>query len=76
MVVVPAAIAVADPDALPMVAAVVLLLLQVPPLPVVVYIVVAPAHRLAAPLMVPASGSGLTVTAFVVLTVPQLLLTV
>ena len=73
---VPAAIAVAEPDALPIVATRGLLLLQVPPVPVVVYIVVAPAHSNAAPLMVPAPGSGLTVTAFVVLTVPQLLLTV
>jgi tRNA1(Val) A37 N6-methylase TrmN6 len=52
-----------------------LLLLQVPPVPVVVKVADVPAHNGDAPLMVPASGALLTVTALVAVAVPQLLVT-
>jgi hypothetical protein len=50
--------------------------LQVPPVPVLANVIVAATHTLVAPDMVPASGRGLTVTAFVATALPQLLLTV
>jgi hypothetical protein len=54
----------------------VLPLLQVPPVPVVVSVVVLPAHTAVAPLMVPATGAGLTVTAAVAMAIPQPVVTV
>ena len=47
-------------------------LVQLPPLTVLARVVVAPTHTVVAPDMVPASGSGLTVTVAVAATVPQL----
>lgn len=52
-----------------------LLLLQLPPVPVVVKVADVPAHNGDVPLMVPASGALLTVTALVAVAVPQLLVT-
>ena len=53
-----------------------LLLLQVPPEPVVVKVLVLPIQSAVGPLTVPALGSGLTVIACVSAMVPQLLVTV
>ena len=52
-----------------------LLVVQVPPVAVLVNVRVEPGQSGAAPLMVPASGKALTVTAAVALAVPQLLVT-
>ena len=54
----------------------VLVLLQVPPVPVLVNVVIEPVHTNVVPLMVPAFESGLTVTAYVAVAVPQLVVTV
>ena len=54
----------------------VLLLLHVPPLPVVVKVVVAPAHTGDVPDNVPAEGEVITDTVMLAIAVPQLLLTV
>jgi hypothetical protein len=56
--------------------ALLLLVVHVPPEPEVVYKVVVPVHILVGPVMEPASGDRLTVTALVVVAVPQLLDTV
>ncbi len=61
MVALPAATAVTTPDAEFTDAAAGLLLLQVPPVPVLVNVVDKPAHTVAAPLTTPAFGSALTV---------------
>ena len=58
------------------VATVVLVLLHVPPLPVVVKVVGTPIQAVAAPLIVPATGKGLTEMLRVVDAVPQLFTTV
>ena len=50
----------------------VLLLLHVPPVVVAVQDVVAPVHMALVPLMVPATGSGLTVIGAVAVAAPQL----
>ena len=60
----------------PTVALAVAPLAHVPPVAVVVSAVVAPTHTVAAPVIVPALGSGSTVTACVAVAVPQLLVTV
>ena len=67
----------ATPPTIPVlltVAAAVLVLLQAPPdVPVPsLNAVVEPAHTVAVPVIVPATGSGLTVTTCVAATVPQL----
>ncbi len=73
----PAAMAVTTP-VLSTVAMEVLLLLQtpVPKLPASERVVTDPAQMVVEPLMVPASGNGLTVIAIEVLTEPQLLVAV
>ena len=53
-----------------------LVLLHAPPLVALVSEVLAPAHTIAVPVIVPASGRGLTVATCVAVAVPQLLLTV
>ena len=53
-----------------------LLLLQVPPVPVVARVAVAPGQSGETPLMLPASGAAFTLTAWVSKALPQLLLTV
>ena len=74
MVVVPTDMPVTTPpDTVP---TAVLLLLHTP-LPVAsVKLVVAPAHKVGVPVIVPALGIGLTVTIVVALVLPQLLVTV
>ena len=62
------------PD-VPIVATAVLLLVHAPPVVVLLNDVVAVAQTIAVPVIVPATGSGLTVTFTVVVTVPQLLVT-
>ena len=62
------------PD-VPIVAVLVLLLLQVPPEALSVSDVVAPTHTTAVPLMEPADGAGLIVTILVAYCVPQVLVT-
>ena len=47
--------------------------LQVPPVTASLSEVLAPAHMLAEPVMVPATGNGFTVTTLVATAVPQLL---
>ena len=74
MVAVPAVTPVTIPD-MPIVATAVLLLLHVPPVVVLLNVVVAVAQTIAVPVMVPATGSGLTVTSIVAVAVPQLLVT-
>ena len=58
------------------VASAALLLLQVPPVVASVSVMVAPVHTIAGPVMVPADGAGLTVSACVATAVPQLVVTV
>jgi hypothetical protein len=70
----PAVTAVTDPPDVTV--ALLLLKLQAPPVPEVVYNVVVPVQILVGPVMMPASGDGLTVNAFVAVAVPQLLVTV
>lgn len=53
-----------------------LLLLQLPPVPVVVSVVLLPTHMLLLPLTTPETGAGLTVILCVAVAVPQLLMTV
>lgn len=74
MVALPAATPVTTPAALTL-AIDVLLLVHAPPLTASVNVDVAPAQMVDAPVTVPADGNGLTVIAFVALTVPQLLVT-
>jgi hypothetical protein len=62
MVAVPPLMPLTRPVNSPTVATEVLLLVQNPPVAVVDRVPVLPAHRLAGPLMVPALGSGVTVT--------------
>ena len=50
-------------------------LIHEPPVPVVLSVIVVPVHIAEEPLMVPATGSGLTVISLVAVAVPQLLLT-
>ena len=71
------------PDATPLtspllftVAAAVLVLLHMPPVVPSLNDVVEPTHTVAVPLIVPATGNGLTVTTCVAATVPQVLVTV
>jgi hypothetical protein len=67
------------PDTIPpefTVAADVLLLLQVPPGILLIKVVVEPVQTKVAPLSTPATGSGLTVTAYVAVAVPQTVVTV
>ena len=71
----PAAIPVTTPSLL-MVATDAVPLIQLPPVPVELSVIVVPVHKADAPLMVPATGSGLTDTALVAVAAPQLLLTV
>jgi hypothetical protein len=71
---VPATNAVITPVVL-IVATAVLLLLHVPPVAVLENEVVSPAHTVAVPESVPATGNGLTVTICVSVAVPQLLVT-
>ena len=54
----------------------VLVLLHMPPVAPSLNAVVEPAHTVAVPVMVPATGNGLTVTTCVAATVPQPLVTV
>ena len=75
MVAVPAATPVTVP-VLPTVATVVAVLLQAPPVVASLNPVVAPAQTIAVPVIVPADGSGLTVTTLVAAVVPQPLVTV
>ena len=75
MVVVPAATPFTEPEALT-VAAAVLVLLHTPPVVPSLNDVVEPAHTVAAPLIEPADGNGLTVITRVAATVPQPLVTV
>ena len=70
----PAATPVTVPPALT-VATAVLALVQVPPAAVSVSVVLAPAHTVVVPPMVPAAAAGLTVTFCVATAVPQLLVT-
>ena len=58
----PAATPVTTPVAAPTVATDVVLLLQVPPAILLLSMMVAPAHTVEAPLIVPALGTGSTVT--------------
>jgi hypothetical protein len=58
-----------------MVAIVVLLLRQLPPLTPSIMVAVLPTHTDVSPLMVPADGVVFTVTVVVVVAVPQLLVT-
>ena len=58
------------------VATAVLVLLQVPPVPVLVNVITEPVHTNVVPLMVPAFESGLTVIAYVAVAVPQPVVTV
>ena len=58
------------------VATAVLLLLQVPPVPVVVKVLVAPVHIAVTPPIVPALGAGVTVSGEVAEAVPQAVVTV
>jgi hypothetical protein len=58
------------------VAAAVFVLLQVPPLILLTNVVVEPVQANVVPPIVPAFGSGLTVTAYVAVAVPQLVVTV
>ena len=74
MVAVPAVTPVTIPD-VPIVATAVLLLLHTPPVVVLLNVVVEVAQTIAVPVIVPATGSGLTVTFTVVVAVPQLLVT-
>ena len=62
------------PD-VPIVATAVLLLVHAPPVVVLLNDVVAVAQTIAVPVIVPATGSGLTVTSIVAVAVPQLLVT-
>ena len=72
MVSVPAA----TPETIPTnTVAVALLLLHKPPVAASVKVVVEPAHTVDVPVIVPASGCGLTVIIFVAVTVPQVLVT-
>ena len=71
------------PDATPLtrpllftVAAEVLVLLHAPPVVPSLNDVVEPAHTVAVPLIVPATGNGLTVTICVATVVPQVFVTV
>jgi hypothetical protein len=69
---------VATPVTMPVVVTVaklVFMLLQVPPVPVVVRVVMPPTHTLLAPLMVPALGVVLTIILVMAPAVPQLLVT-
>jgi hypothetical protein len=79
IVAVPAATPVTIPVPLPTLATPVLPLVQVPPLekvaPDAVRVTVAVGHTVDVPLMVPAVGNGLIVTAAVAVAVPQLLVT-
>ena len=75
MVAVPAATPPIMPLALPMVAIAVLLLLQVPPLTVLVRVLVVPGQIVVVPVMVPASGAACTSIDTVALVAPQALLT-
>lgn len=74
MVVVPVALPLTTPAAVTL-AIDGLLLLQVPPVPVVVNVLVVPTHIIGVPLIVPADGDRLTVITFVAIALPQLLLT-
>jgi hypothetical protein len=49
--------------------------LQVPPVTVLLNVVDAPVHTVVVPVIVPAKGNGLTVTAAVATAEPQLLVT-
>ena len=71
---VPAVTPVTIPD-MPIVATAVLLLLHTPPVVVLLNVIVAVAQTIAVPVIVPATGNGLTVTFTVVVAVPQLLVT-
>jgi hypothetical protein len=62
--------------AVPTVATSVLLLLQAPPEAVLLKVLVLPAHNVAVPDKVPASGERLTETMVLVKAVPQLFVTV
>jgi hypothetical protein len=64
------------PLAEPIVPAAVLVLLQLPPVPVVESVVVLPMQTVLDPLIVPASGNGFTVNARVAVADPQPLVTV
>jgi len=76
MVVLPAATPVTTPVVASTVATPGVVLLQVPPLlPLELKLMVEPAHTAEAPLMVPASGSELTVTTIPAVDEPQLLVT-
>lgn len=67
----PAEIPVTTPVVGLMVAAAVLVLLQVPPVTLLTNVVVEPVHTKVVPPMVPAFGNGLTVIGYVVLALPQ-----
>jgi hypothetical protein len=67
----PVATPVTTPDVGSIVATVASLLLQVPPLTVLVKVVVLPMHKVDAPLKVPAVAVVFTVTACVLVAVPQ-----
>ena len=56
-----------------MVAIVVSLLLQVPPLTLSVRVLLLPGHTVVVPLMAPTDGGGVTVTKAVAIEMPQLL---
>ena len=72
MVAEPAATPVTTPVTISTVAAAGLLLLQLPPpVPLLLNMAVEPAHKVAAPVTVPALGRSLTVTVAVLLAVPQ-----
>ena len=59
----------------PTLATAVLLLVHAPPVDVVLNVIVAPAQTVVSPEIIPANGSGLTVTTCVAAAVPQLLVT-
>ena len=77
IVVLPAESAVTNPVVAFTVAAETLLLLHdPPPTPVLDNVVAEPVHKKVVPVIVPAFGSGLTVTPYVAVAVPQAVVTV
>lgn len=76
MVVFPGAIPVTIPVFVPIVATALALLLQVPPDTLLLRLIVDPIHTEVAPLIVPAFGTGFTVTVADAVADPQMLVTV